>query len=131
MKISLHEYMGFVEACTSAESEFLDDLIPRIYELESEGINMSLLLTGAMGLSSEAGELMELVKKNIFQGKPLDVFHMQRELGDVIWYWINTCRALNLDPYQVIEENVVKLKARYPDGEFNEFFSENRKPGDL
>ena len=70
----------------------------------------------------------------LFQGKPLSdetVFHMKRELGDVIWYWINTCRALNLDPNDVIAENVTKLQSRYPGGKFDPYFSENRKTGDL
>jgi NTP pyrophosphatase (non-canonical NTP hydrolase) len=69
-----------------------------------------------------------------FQGKPLNeenVFHMKRELGDVIWYWINACRALNLDPNDVIAENVKKLEARYPGGSFDASYSENRKEGDI
>ena len=56
---------------------------------------------------------------------------MKRELGDIIWYWINACRALRLDPNEVIAENVEKLKARYPGGEFNVFNSENRQHNDL
>ena len=56
---------------------------------------------------------------------------MKRELGDVIWYWINACRALHLDPNDVIAENVEKLKSRYPGGSFDVFSSENRKEGDL
>jgi NTP pyrophosphatase (non-canonical NTP hydrolase) len=56
---------------------------------------------------------------------------MKRELGDVIWYWINACRALNLDPNDVIAENVKKLEARYPGGSFDASYSENRKEGDI
>jgi len=59
------------------------------------------------------------------------VFHAKRELGDIMWYWINSCRALNLDPNEVISENVNKLEARYPDGAFNVWYSENRQEGDL
>jgi NTP pyrophosphatase (non-canonical NTP hydrolase) len=91
-------------------------------------------LTGAIGMASEGGEFAEIVKKCIFQGKSLDdetVFHCKRELGDIIWYWINSCRALGLDPNEVVEENVNKLKARYPGGEFDVHYSENRKKGDL
>ena len=69
-----------------------------------------------------------------FQGKPLNdenVFHMKRELGDIMWYWINACRSLNLDPNDVIQENVNKLESRYPHGKFDVFYSENRKEGDL
>jgi NTP pyrophosphatase (non-canonical NTP hydrolase) len=92
------------------------------------------MLTGVLGLSSETGELTEIVKKIVFQGKLLDqdnLFHMKRELGDIMWYWINMCRALNLDPNEVIAENVRKLQARYPDGKFDVYLSENRKQGDL
>jgi len=52
-------------------------------------------------------------------------------LGDIMWYWINSCRALGLDPNEVIDENVNKLKSRYPGGEFDVYYSENRKDGDL
>jgi hypothetical protein len=48
-----------------------------------------------------------------------------------MWYWINACRALRLDPNDVIAENVEKLKSRYPSGEFDVYHSENRKTGDL
>jgi NTP pyrophosphatase (non-canonical NTP hydrolase) len=91
-------------------------------------------MTAAIGLGSEGGELQEIVKKILFQGKPIDddtVFHMKRELGDIIWYWVNACRALNLDPNDVIAENVRKLEARYPGGQFDVHYSENRKAGDL
>ena len=97
-------------------------------------INTASLMTGAIGLSSEGGEFAEIVKKCIFQGKPMDdetVFHCKRELGDIMWYWITSCRALGLDPNEVVEENVNKLKSRYPGGEFDVHYSENRKDGDL
>ena len=54
-----------------------------------------------------------------------------KELGDIAWYWVNSCRALGLDPNDVLEENVNKLKSRYPGGEFDVHYSENRKDGDL
>ncbi len=85
-------------------------------------------------MAAETGEFCELPKKIFFQGKPLNtdtLFHMKRELGDIMWYWVNACRALGLDPNDVVEENVRKLEARYPGGEFDSWFSENRKAGDL
>ena len=97
-------------------------------------INISLLMTGGIGLASEGGEFNEIVKKCVFQGKPLDddtIFHMKRELGDIIWYWVNACRALDLDPNDVVAENVKKLESRYPHGEFDVHYSENRQEGDL
>jgi len=55
---------------------------------------------------------------------------MKRELGDVIFYWINACRALGIDPNEVIEENVNKLSKRYPNG-FSVERSEKREKGDI
>ena len=132
--IDLNKYKDFVAEVTSAQSNDTTDLVARLQQLEETNVNMALLLTGAIGLSSEGGEFSEIVKKCIFQGKPLDkdtIFHLKRELGDVLWYWINSVRALGLDPNSVIEENINKLKARYPGGEFDAYYSENRKENDL
>ena len=133
--IDLNKYKEFVKGVTSKESQQLSEMFYAIKDHESKtGVNMSLLLTGGIGLSSEAGELNEIVKKCIFQGKPMNeetVFHLKRELGDIMWYWITSCRALDLDPNEVIEENINKLKSRYPGGEFDAHYSENRKEGDL
>jgi len=144
MTVDLLRYQEFVEAVTSKPSNDLTTFMNRLDELDSNfdyeqdkhgpDINVPLLLTAALGLAAETGEFCEIPKKMYFQGKPLSVeniFHMKRELGDVMWYWINACRALNLDPNDVIEENVNKLKARYPGGEFDVHYSENRQVGDL
>ncbi len=134
--VDLNKYQQFVEAVTSKESNNYDYLHRRIEELRNGEpvINPSLLLTAGIGLASEGGEFNEIVKKMFFQGKPLNeenVFHMKRELGDIIWYWTNACNALGLDPNDVIAENVNKLEARYPGGKFDAHYSENRKAGDL
>lgn len=135
MQIDLNKYQDFVRAVTSKESNYPDELVDRIEDLNTNStINPSLLLTAAMGLAAEGGEFVEIPKKIIFQGKPVNeenIFHMKRELGDIMWYWINACRALNLDPNDVIAENVRKLEARYPGGSFDPFHSENRAQGDL
>ena len=135
-KVDLNKYKEFVQEVTSKESNQLSEMFYATKELEAKNpnVNMSLLLTGGIGLSSETGEFNEIIKKCIFQGKPLNdetVFHCKRELGDIMWYWISSCRALGLDPNEVIEENVNKLKSRYPDGEFDVHYSENRQDGDL
>ena len=131
----LHNYQNFVKEVTSDQSNYSSFMNERMVELETQTkVKMALLLTGAIGIASEGGEFSEIVKKCIFQGKPLDdetIFHCKRELGDIMWYWISSCRALDLDPNEVIEENVNKLKARYPGGEFDVHYSENRKQGDL
>ena len=133
--VDLNKYMDFVKEVTSDESNMTSFMHEHMNRLEKEsGVKLALLMTGAIGMASEGGEFAEIVKKCIFQGKPLDdetIFHCKRELGDIMWYWISSCRALGLDPNEVIEENVNKLKARYPGGEFDVFYSENRKEGDL
>ena len=131
--IDLNKYKDFVKEVTSEESNDWAYTQARMHELNDD-INISLLLTGAIGIASEGGEFSEIVKKVTFQGKPMDEdtkFHMKRELGDIMWYWVNSCRALDLDPNEVIAENVEKLKARYPGGSFDVHYSENRKKGDL
>lgn len=133
--IDLEKYQKFVTAVTSKESNNFEDLLNRINELRSTtNVNISLLMTAGIGLASEGGEFNEIVKKILFQGKPLtdaEVFHMKRELGDIVWYWTNACTALGLNPNDVIAENVNKLESRYPGGSFDAHYSENRKEGDL
>jgi NTP pyrophosphatase (non-canonical NTP hydrolase) len=135
MQIDLNKYQDFVQAVTSAESNYPVQFIERIQEINTHTtINPALLLTAAMGLAAEGGEFVEIPKKILFQGKPVNeenIFHMKRELGDIMWYWINACRALNLDPNDVIAENVRKLESRYPGGSFDAHYSENRQDGDL
>ena len=135
MQVDLKKYTKFVNAVTSRESNSCDDLIRRINELRNTtNVNISLLMTAGIGLASEGGEFNEIVKKTLFQGKPLNeenIFHMKRELGDIIWYWTNACRSLGLDPNEVIAENVNKLESRYPGGKFDAYYSENRQEGDL
>jgi NTP pyrophosphatase (non-canonical NTP hydrolase) len=131
-QVDLNKYKDFVEQVTSEESNQLSSMVDRIAAIDN--VNVSLLLTAAIGLAAETGEFAELPKKIVFQGKPCDedtIFHMKRELGDIMWYWVNACRALNLDPNDVVEENVRKLESRYPGGEFDVHYSENRKKGDL
>lgn len=135
MQIDLNKYQYFVREVTSNTSNNTIDLIARLEEINNNTtINPSLLLTAAIGMAAECGEFAEIPKKMLFQGKPVteeSLFHMKRELGDIMWYWVNACRALNLDPNDVIAENVKKLEARYPGGVFDPYYSENRKAGDL
>lgn len=143
MDVDLKKYQSFVEAVTSQPSNHLASFMDRCDELDGNyqgdaqhgpDINVPLLLTACLGLAAESGEFIEVPKKIFFQGKPLteeNLFHMKRELGDIMWYWINACRALQLDPNDVIAENVRKLESRYPHGEFNVYHSENRQEGDI
>lgn len=145
-KIDLTKYAEFVEGVTSKTSEDLTTFMDRLDRVDANWevidgerkhgpeVNVPLLITAAMGMCGEAGEFSEIVKKVMFHGKTLtpEVHqHLQKELGDVIWYWTNACRALGVSPDQVIANNVEKLLDRYPGGTFDPFSSENRKIGDV
>ena len=140
MNIDLNKYKDFVAAVTSKPSNDLKVFVDNAHTLERQAaidgicLNFPLLLTSAIGMSAEGGEFAEIVKKMAFQGKPYNEdtrFHCLRELGDIIWYWTNACRALGYDPNDVIAENVKKLESRYPGGSFDPYYSENRKENDL
>ena len=127
-------YAEFVNAVTSEESKDGIAFVNRLRELEGDNCEIHRLLTAAVGISAEGGEFMEIVKKIIFQGKPYNednIFHMKRELGDIFWYLAQACMALDTDFDELMEMNIDKLKARYPGGEFDAHYSENRKAGDL
>ena len=127
-------YSEVVEKVTSQPSLNTEALKRSIDEIESSSnIKIPRLLTAALGLGSESGEFVEIVKKMILQGKPPseeNIFHMKRELGDIMWYWTTACASLGLDPYEVISENQKKLEARYGE-KFEVQRSEVRKEGDL
>ena len=135
--VDLNKYKDFVREVTSGESLSSMQMYNRIVDIETTeskmGVNMSLLMTGAIGISAEGGEFAEIVKKCIFQGKPMDddaQYHMKRELGDIMWYIAQACIALSISLEDVLDTNIQKLEARYPDG-FEAFRSENRKEGDI
>jgi NTP pyrophosphatase (non-canonical NTP hydrolase) len=130
----LNNYKKFVDGVTSEVSKDDQLFIERIIELSKQGVSVSRLMTSGTGLASEGGEFNEIIKKLIWHGKEYNeynVMHMKKELGDVLWYWMNACISLKLDPISVIEENVKKLEARYPGGTFSVWHSENRKEGDI
>ena len=133
MTVDYEKYTQFVNAVTSKESKDYAAFDGRVFGLTKE-IPVERLLTAALGICAEGGEFTEVVKKIVFQGKPVNkenIFHMKRELGDICWYLAQACMALDTTFDEVIEMNVEKLKARYPGGEFDVHFSENRKEGDL
>jgi len=127
-------YGDFVTKVTSDPSLDLESLKSSLDSIQNNSnIDIPRLLTGALGLGSEAGEFVEIVKKMVLQGKPADednIFHMKRELGDIMWYWVTACMSLGLDPVEVITENQKKLEARYGK-QFSVDQSEVRAEGDL
>ena len=134
VKDFFNTYSEFVKKVTSEPSLDLDALKQSLEDIESKSpIESARLMTAALGLGSETGEFVEIVKKMFLQGKPPseeNIFHMKRELGDIMWYWVTACSALDLDPFEVIKENQDKLEARYGE-KFEVQRSEVRKEGDL
>ena len=132
--LDLETYQEYAYYTASDESKIFDKFISnlQIEQMETD-VNLALLMTSSIGLASEGGEFSEIVKKVLFQGKTMDQsvrFHMERELGDILWYLSNACNALNINIQQVMEENERKIRARYPEG-FSVSRSENRAEGDI
>ena len=75
-----------------------------------------VLINGVMGLCGESGEAIDIVKKHLAQGHPLDKEKLCKELGDVAWYLAETAYALDVPLSQILEKNIQKLRARYPEG---------------
>ena len=129
----LLDYTRFVDEVTSDESSDAQAFSDSRDVIDGFGVSPERILTAAIGISAEGGEFAEIVKKCIFQGKPMDddaQYHMKRELGDILWYITQACIALNISLEDVIDTNIGKLEARYPDG-FEAFRSNNREEGDI
>lgn len=132
--VDLKKYAQFVDGVTSQPSKDLSQLISRMLELEQQGANVPRLLTAGIGMPGEAGEFSEMVKKIVFHGKEYNeenILKLEKELGDVAWYWTQACLALRIDPNKIISDNVAKLEARYPGGKFSVWHAENRQEGDV
>ena len=130
----MNNYIEFVKQTTSPPSLDYAIMAARLAELEVNDVNTTQLLTAALGLTAESGEFNEVVKKIVFQGKPYNednVFHMKRELGDICWYLAQAFMALDTNFDEILDMNIEKLSARYPEGTFDAYYSENRKEGDL
>jgi len=122
----------FVDDVTSEATVDCDVFLERIKEIQDGDIdwaNPQRLLTGAIGICSEGGELLDLVKKILFQGKaPSEELRakIKNELGDVMWYVQQVLITMHWDLEEVLAENTKKLSGRYPKG-FDVEKSENRE----
>ena len=133
MTVDFKRYEKFVDAVTSDSSKDFVALADRMGELDRQGACIERLTTAGIGLAAESGEFLEIVKKMVFQGKPWNDDnreHLIIELGDVMWYVMQACMALGVSLDEVVEGNVEKLKKRYPGGEFDVHYSENRAAND-
>jgi NTP pyrophosphatase (non-canonical NTP hydrolase) len=132
-QVDFDKYEQFVDAVTSDASRDFVAFSDRIVELDSKGANIERLLTAGVGINAEGGEFLEIVKKMIFQGKPWNEDnkdHLITELGDMMWYVMQACIALEVPLDYVVSRNVEKLEKRYPGGAFDVFYSENRSEDD-
>jgi len=84
-----------------------------------------ILINGVMGLCGESGEAIDIVKKHLHQGHPMDKEKLAKELGDIAWYLAETAWALDIPLEQILRSNLEKLKNRYPEG-FDTERSQNR-----
>ena len=137
-QVDTQKYLEFVDGVTSQESKDYIAFNSRCFQIQSvesgDGLPVHRLLTAALGMCAESGEFTEIVKKMVFQGKPVNtenLYHMKRELGDIMWYVAQACMTLDTTIDEIIEMNVEKLEKRYPGGEFDVHHSENRAEGDL
>ncbi len=125
------QHRMFVDDVTSEATRDCDVFLDRIEELQDGDMVWSQpqrLLTGAIGICSEGGELLDIVKKIIFQGKePSEELRnkVKNELGDVMWYVQQVLITMEWDLEEVLAENTKKLSGRYPEG-FDVDKSENR-----
>ena len=141
----INDYALFVDKCTSEASKDTSIMCDRLdylrgdysmkgSEVLEQEVDMARLMTALIGMMAESGEFAEVVKKKIFQSdskfKSDEIFHMKRELGDVLWYWVQGCKALGFTPDEVMDENIRKLEKRYPNG-FEVIRSEMREEGDI
>jgi len=130
----LKDYVNFVNNVTSEESRLKFPFRASLDRMENQfGTPPQRLITAALGLSAEAGEFGDLVKKCLFQGKELNKENkelMVKELGDVMWYLAQGCMALGVTIDEVLWANIDKLEKRYPNG-FEVARSENRSQKDV
>lgn len=140
----INDYAKFVDTTTSKTSKNTMQLTSRLANLtgttwnkgdeHGEEMQVARLLTAVVGMMAESGEFAEVVKKKVFQADSKfsddEIFHMKRELGDVLWYWVQGCIALGFTPEEVMQENINKLEKRYPNG-FEVIRSEVREQGDI
>ena len=132
-QVDFERYQKFIDAVTSDASTDFVALSDRMVELDEKGANIERLLTAGVGINAEGGEFLEIIKKVIFQGKPWNEDnreHLIIELGDLMWYVAQACMALGVSIDEVVGTNVKKLEKRYPGGQFDVYYSENRAEDD-
>ncbi len=110
----------YVENALRTESQDLAPVAQRIGSTD----NIRLIHAG-MGMATEAAEFVDMMKKHIFYGKPVDHINLVEELGDLMWYIAIASDVLNVSLERIMEVNINKLRARYPT-KFREDLAINR-----
>lgn len=111
--------MNYVQEALRSENKDFQALINRV------DVRSIRLLHGAMGLDTESGEIMDSMKRHIIYGSDLNIVNIREELGDIMWYVALICDELGLTIDQICEDNITKLRKRYPD-KFTKELAENR-----
>lgn len=130
-----NEYQAL--AMRTNDKKSTDRLLNKINDLkignhcgDTPEIELGGVLNAALGLSGEVGELNDMLKKWVFHEKQLDVEHLKREISDVCWYLTLMCDSFEFNLDEIMQINVDKLKARYPEG-FDTYRANHRQPGDV
>lgn len=114
--MTFFEYQQAVQKTESVISDFVG---------KNGQVVSSRVLHGVIGISTESGELLDAIKKQLFYGKNLDLHNVKEELGDLMWYIATVCNALEFDFSDILQININKLSARY-NGQFNASSALNR-----
>lgn len=133
-KIDSQKYIEFVKQTTSPASSDVDTLVERIRKLDGEGVKLTHLLTFCLGMIGELGETVDLIKKCLLQSREMDESvksKLKLECSDQCWYLAQFCIAMDISFEEIMQMNYEKLSARYPEGTFSVYRSENRRPGDV
>lgn len=105
-------------------------LMTKMIEHEDWLIDIGGVLNACLGLAGEVGELNDMIKKWVFHEKELDETHLKKELGDVMWYVAMMCQSMGWELDDVMQINIDKLIARYPEG-FDVDRANHREAGDV
>lgn len=97
---------------------------------KTELIDIGGIVNASFGLSGETGELNDMIKKTIFHGHELNLDSVKKEIGDICWYIAMMCESFGFDMEEIMQMNIDKLKARYPEG-FSEEKSQHRQANDI
>jgi NTP pyrophosphatase (non-canonical NTP hydrolase) len=127
-----NEYQKLASRTNDGKASFrLWDKLQKIEFFESGKVtDIGGVMNACLGLAGEVGELNDMIKKWVFHEKSLDETHLKKELGDVMWYVAMMCQSMGWELDDILQMNIDKLIARYPEG-FDVIKANNRQAGDV